>query len=89
MAEKQLENRDLGITEISIQTSISLKTLNEYKRELELANKILNMKVKGNVWEIKERTFYKINSRLLLAITKRKKELITILPWYKLLRFWA
>lgn len=84
--EKQLENRDLKIYENEIKESKDFRQLNRWKEELELANKVLQIKVKGNEWEVKERTFFKTNSRLLLAISHRRGELISILPWYKLLK---
>lgn len=84
---KELENRDLGIYESNILTTTDFKLLNKYKEELELANKVLQIKVKNNSWEVKERTFYKTNSRLLLAISYRRRELKSKLPWYSLTRF--
>ena len=83
---KQLENRDLKIYENEIKESKDFRQLNRWREELELANKILKIKVKGNEWEIKERTFFKTNSRLLLAISHRRGELIASLPWYSLLK---
>jgi len=53
--EKQLENRDLKIYENEIKESKDFKQLNRWKEELELANKVLQIKVKGNEWEVKER----------------------------------
>lgn len=84
---KELINTDLNISERMVSKETNLRTLYKYRDELVLANRVLSIKVKDNRRELLERTLTKVNSRLIIAINYRIKDLRSDLPWYSLSKY--